>query len=83
MVPIQFDGQEMMLPDGMNLAAALLRSGLTAFRETPVSGAERGPFCMMGTCFDCLIDMDGVVQQACMLTVQAGMTIGKPQRDSI
>ena len=54
----------------------LLASGRSACRTTPVSGAPRGPFCMMGMCFDCLVVIDGVPnQQACMVTVSAGMRI--------
>lgn len=81
MVSVQFEGKELLLPQGMNLAAALLRSGITVFRYTPVCGVPRGPFCMMGACFDCLIDQEGIVQQACMLTVSEGMILAKPTRN--
>jgi predicted molibdopterin-dependent oxidoreductase YjgC len=29
----------------------------------------------MGTCFDCLVEIDGVARQACMLNVRAGLAI--------
>ncbi|SMX48131.1 2Fe-2S iron-sulfur cluster-binding protein [Maliponia aquimaris] len=77
-VPVVFDGQSLELPLGANLAAALLAAGVTVFRHTPVSGAPRGPFCMMGACFDCLVEIDGVVRQACMLDVTEGLRIGRP-----
>ena len=79
LVPVQFDGREMMLPDGENLAASLLVAGVGPFRQTPVSGAPRAPFCMMGACFDCLLEIDGVHSQACMLTVTEGMVITRPK----
>ena len=69
------------LPDGTNLAAALLAVGVQVFRHTPVSGAPRAPFCMMGACFDCLVEVDGVVRQACMLEVAAGMKLSRPHQD--
>lgn len=68
-----------MLPDGANLAAALLAAGVDVFRATPISGAPRAPYCMMGACFDCLIEVSGVTRQACMMQVQAGLVLSKPK----
>ncbi|MGR3505451.1 MAG: 2Fe-2S iron-sulfur cluster-binding protein [Paracoccaceae bacterium] len=78
LVPVTLDGQPVDLPDGANLAAALLGAGIDRFRATPVLGAPRGPFCMMGACFDCLIEVDGVIRQACMVQVQAGLVLSRP-----
>ena len=72
------DGQALDLPEGANLAAALLGAGVTVFRATRVSGAPRGPFCMMGACFDCLIEVEGVTRQACMMQVSEGMVLTRP-----
>lgn len=80
-VPVTFDGTPLDLPQGANLAAALLVVGVDVFRHTPVSGAPRAPFCMMGACFECLVEIDGVVRQACMIDVTAGMDIRKPHED--
>ncbi|MFX0545286.1 (2Fe-2S)-binding protein [Roseovarius sp. S1116L3] len=77
-VPVRFDGTALMLPEGENLAAALLVAGILPFRHTPVSGAPRGPFCMMGACYDCLVQLDGRAQQACMLRVVPDMEIAMP-----
>ncbi|MEW9922389.1 (2Fe-2S)-binding protein [Marimonas sp. MJW-29] len=77
-VEVSFDGATLSLPEGANLAAALLAAGVGTFRTTPVSGAPRGPFCMMGACFDCLVEIDGVLRQACMIEVAAGMQISRP-----
>lgn len=77
-VPVKFAGETLMLAKGANLAAALLAAGVTVFRHTPVSGAPRAPFCMMGACFDCLVEVDGVVRQACMLEVAEGLEIARP-----
>jgi predicted molibdopterin-dependent oxidoreductase YjgC len=78
-VTVLLDGQELPLPRGENLAAALLEAGVMPFRQTLVSGAPRGPFCMMGACFDCLIELDGVTRQACMLEVEEGMRLTRPR----
>lgn len=77
-VSITFDGIDLMLPLGENLAGALLVAGVMPFRNTPVSGAPRGPFCMMGACYDCLVQIDGMTVQACMLQVSEGMDITMP-----
>lgn len=77
-VTVTFAGAPLDLPLGANLAAALLAAGVGAFRQTPVSGAPRGPFCMMGACFDCLVEIDGVARQACMTEVTAGLQIDRP-----
>ena len=74
-VPVRFDGAEYLLPEGANLAAALLAAGVRVFRTTPVSGAPRAPFCMIGGCFDCLVRIDGVTRQACMTRVEEGLVI--------
>jgi len=78
-VQVSLDGAPLELPDGANLAAALLAAGVGVFRTTPVSGAPRGPFCMMGACFDCLVEIDGIVRQACMIEVSEGLQIATPR----
>ncbi|MFZ7094362.1 (2Fe-2S)-binding protein [Primorskyibacter sp. 2E233] len=80
-VEVSFDGVALSLPEGANLAASLLAAGIGTFRVTPVSGAPRGPFCMMGACFDCLVEIDGVTRQACMIEVKEGLEITRPRRD--
>jgi hypothetical protein len=77
-VLVMFEGADLMLPCGENLAGALLVAGVMPFRFTPVSGAPRGPFCMMGACYDCLVQIDGMTLQACMLQVTEGMHISMP-----
>ncbi|MHA7777935.1 (2Fe-2S)-binding protein [Roseibium sp. M-1] len=77
-VRVRFAGKDLMLRDGGNLAAELLAAGVRTFRKTPVSGAQRGPFCMMGACFDCLVKIDGITRQACMAEVTAGLKVEMP-----
>ncbi|SHL65207.1 2Fe-2S iron-sulfur cluster binding domain-containing protein [Roseovarius marisflavi] len=79
LVAVTFAGQDLRLPEGANLAAALLGAGITSFRHTPASGAPRGPFCMMGACFDCLVEVDGISRQACMMEVTPGLILHMPQ----
>jgi predicted molibdopterin-dependent oxidoreductase YjgC len=75
-VPITFDGAPFDARAGDTVAAALLAAGVTTFRTTPTSGAPRGPYCLMGTCFECLVDIDGQPnRQACLTRVAPGMRI--------
>ena len=65
-VQVFVEGRALMVPEGSSAAAAILISGLSSIRETPVSGSPRLPWCMMGVCFDCLAEIDGVAnRQAC------------------
>ena len=79
-VRIFIDDTPYQVPRGLNVSAALLANGQLACRTTVVSGAERAPFCMMGVCFDCLVEIDGVPnRQGCMTTVQDGMRVRRMQ----
>ena len=73
---IRVDGKEVPARAGESVAAAMLAAGLVRFRDTPASGAARGPLCMMGVCFDCLVIIDGVGnRQACLVPVREGMAV--------
>lgn len=75
---ILWEGRELPARRGESLAAALLAAGELAFRETPVSGAPRGPLCLMGACYDCLVVADGVQNvQACMTPVAPGLVAAR------
>jgi D-hydroxyproline dehydrogenase subunit gamma len=75
-VRITVDGDALDVPAGASLAAALLAAGVTTTRTTAVSGAPRAPYCMMGVCFECLVEIDGHPnRQACMTTVREGMQV--------
>jgi hypothetical protein len=75
-VPVTVEGRDIRVPEGVSAAAAMLLAGLTSTRDTPVTGSPRAPYCLMGVCFDCLAEIDGVPnRQACMVTVQPGMAI--------
>lgn len=75
-VRIRIEGQEITARRGDTVTAALLASGLEFTRNTVVSGAARGPYCMMGVCFDCLVTIDGIGnRQGCLVPVAEGMSI--------
>lgn len=75
-VAITVDGRPVRARAGDSVAAALLAGGVLQCRTTPVSGAPRGPYCMMGVCFDCLVTIDGVGnRQGCLTRVREGMQV--------
>ena len=75
-VAVDFEGERLEVGTDETVAAALLAAGAGHTRTTPVSGSPRAPYCMMGVCFDCLVEIDGVPnQQACMIRVREGMRI--------
>jgi D-hydroxyproline dehydrogenase subunit gamma len=79
-VRLTIDGRPVAAAPGDSVAAALLAAGVVACRTTPVSGAPRAPYCMMGVCFDCLVTIDGVgSRQACLTRVRDGMVVETQQ----
>ncbi|MCW8143084.1 (2Fe-2S)-binding protein [Agrobacterium tumefaciens] len=75
-IVFEFDGRRIGAAAGDTVASALLAAGEITFRSTPVSGAPRGPFCMMGVCFECLVEIDDIAnRQACMTHVKDGMVV--------
>ena len=76
MIAIEFEGRILQVAPHETVAAALLADGVEHTRTTPVTGAPRAPYCMMGVCFDCLMEIDGIPnRQACMTRVQDGMKV--------
>lgn len=75
-VEIVVDDATVAVPSAGTVASALLALGHDAFRKTPTRGLARGPFCMMGVCFDCLVTIDGVAnRQSCLVPIRAGMRV--------
>lgn len=73
---LTFEDQEITATEGDSVAAALLAAGISHIRDTPVGATPRAPFCLMGTCFDCLVEIDGTPnRQACLTPVRDGMRI--------
>jgi predicted molibdopterin-dependent oxidoreductase YjgC len=75
-VALTVDGKPVRARSGDTVAAALLAGGIDHCRTTPVTGAPRAPYCLMGVCFDCLVTIDGVgSRQACLVPVREGMKV--------
>lgn len=79
-VTLTIDGKPFHARADDTVAAALFAAGVEHCRATPVSGAPRMAYCMMGVCFDCLVTIDGVGnRQACMQRVRQGMAVETQQ----
>ncbi|WP_136806972.1 (2Fe-2S)-binding protein [Desulfosediminicola flagellatus] len=76
-IEVILDGQPTTVPAEMNLAAALLAIGKIVSKISPTSKKPCSPHCLMGVCFECLMEIDGVQRQACMTTVTEGMVINR------
>ena len=75
-VTISVDGRPVAARKGDSVAAAMLAAGIVQNRTTPVSAAPRGPYCMMGVCFECLVMIDGIgSRQGCMTLGADGMVV--------
>jgi predicted molibdopterin-dependent oxidoreductase YjgC len=76
---IYFEGRPYLVPEGISVAAAVLGHAREVHTCTnSVTGEPRGPYCLMGVCHECLVEIDGKPnQQACLTTVRDGMRIKK------
>lgn len=76
-VQIIFEGRPLSVPAGISVAAAVLghaHAGHTAVH--PVDHSPRAPYCLMGVCFECLMEIDGRVNvQACLVPVREGLVV--------
>ncbi len=80
-VTVTLDGKPVALPTGMTVAAALFSIGETISRVSPTSHKPCSPHCLMGVCFECMMEIDGVQRQACLTEVQADMVIDRHLND--
>ncbi|MBT8151851.1 MAG: (2Fe-2S)-binding protein [Gammaproteobacteria bacterium] len=79
-IEVQIDGKSARVQEGESVAAAMLASGVRSCRTTSISGKPRAPYCMMGVCFECLVEIDGVPNcQSCRVSVKEGMQICRQQ----
>ena len=79
-VVVTINGQAVQCRAGDSVAAALLAAGLNDCRDSAVNDVPRGPFCLMGICYDCLVMIDDQPnQQGCMIPVRSGMKIERQQ----
>ena len=69
------DGKPVEACEGECLAVALAIAGYAVLRHSPVGGGARGMFCLMGSCQECLLHVDGRPVLACMEPVRPAMRV--------
>jgi aerobic-type carbon monoxide dehydrogenase small subunit (CoxS/CutS family) len=75
-IEFTFDGEKIVAITGQSVAAALLAANQRTLRKTRFNNNERGVFCGIGVCFDCLVVIDGVTnQRACLIEAKPGMKV--------
>jgi predicted molibdopterin-dependent oxidoreductase YjgC len=64
-VSFTFDGAPYSGYAGESVACALFAAGVAHLRDSPRNGQPRGMFCLMGSCQECLVWVDGRKVPAC------------------
>ena len=78
-----FEGKKLTAFDGETIASALLRSGEIFFREAK-NNNFRGPYCMIGICFECLVDVDQMQSlQSCQVIVKNNMQVKRHKNSDL
>lgn len=71
-----FNGQSIDAEPGMTIGGALMKAGIREIRSTRFTGEPRGIFCGIGSCFDCVVTVNGIAnRRACITPVEAGMVV--------
>ena len=80
-VTIRVEGQPIEVPAGITVAAALLNRDPGHFCRSAAAHEPRAPHCLMGVCFECLCEIDGIPnRQACLEQVTDGMQVNPQQQ---
>ena len=76
-VTLTVDDLSVTAQAGDTVAAAMLAAALDGpFRRSVVGGQPRAPYCLIGACFECLVEIDGMPnRQACLIVARDGMTV--------
>ena len=75
-IEIFVNGQPIDAYEGETIGAALAANGIREFRRTAQLKDPRGMYCCMGSCYGCLVTVDGQPNiRACITPVQAGEQI--------
>lgn len=74
-VTLLLDGEQVRVPAGRTLAAAMLERGIAVLGRTP-DGGVRGLYCGMGSCCCCLVEVEGRgAVRACLEPVAEGLVV--------
>ncbi len=74
-IEFRFDGQLVRAYEGESIACALFAAGIRTLRQSPRTGLARGMFCLMGSCQECVVLVDGHRVAACQEPSRAGLEV--------
>jgi len=75
-VEFTFNGEKFFAIPGQSIAAALFQANQHILRKTRMEGEERSIFCGIGICWDCVVTVNGIInQRSCLIEVQDGMVV--------
>ncbi|WP_198368282.1 (2Fe-2S)-binding protein [Roseomonas sp. KE0001] len=75
LVSFSFDDEPYEGSAGDSLAVALMLAGRRHLRDSSRQGAPRGAFCLMGSCQECVVWVDGERRPACQVPLRQGMVV--------
>ena len=66
-IEFTFNGETLRAVPGQSIAAAVFSSEQKVLRKTRLGGEDRSIFCGIGICWDCVVTVNGVMnQRACI-----------------
>ena len=79
-VSIFVNGKAVEAYEGESVLTALIAADVMALSRDSF-GRLRTPFCNMGVCFDCMVEVEGAPSRvrACLAPVRAGMRVVVPE----
>ncbi|WP_417555004.1 (2Fe-2S)-binding protein [Microbacterium sp.] len=78
-VHISFDGEQLSGREGQSIGGILLANDYRTWRTA--AGSERGIFCGIGICQDCVVTVNGVEGvRACQRTACEGDAVEREER---
>jgi predicted molibdopterin-dependent oxidoreductase YjgC len=75
-IKIKINGKETIAYRSATVLDSLMASGYKALKKSRKLHENRGPFCGMGICYECQVNINGVPnQRACMTEAKDKMVI--------
>ena len=74
-ISFPFENQRCFALRGQSIAAALFSNGIKTLRLSPARQQPRGMFCLMGSCQECLVMVNGKRALACKTEASSDLEV--------
>ncbi len=74
-ISFTFENQRCFALPGQSIAAALFSNGIKTLRLSPARQQPRGMFCLMGSCQECLVMVNGKRALACKTEASSDLEV--------